>query len=149
MERALEDARRALAITHVAFGDLFLQDIRRYREDQMARQEALSPLFPLWEIPTDALAREMIAGGLRARVTCVNPRSLSPEFAGREFNADFLADLPPDVDPCGENGEFHTFVYDGPMFSHPLDIHLGEIVERDGFVFADLVPNDAPDPAIA
>ena len=95
-------------------------------------------LFPLWQRPTPELAREMIAGGLRAVLTCIDPKQLAPAFAGREFNADLLRDLPASVDPCGENGEFHTFVTDGPMFTRPIAVTIGEIVERDGFVFADL-----------
>ncbi|HUO30006.1 MAG TPA: hypothetical protein VMU80_12370 [Bryobacteraceae bacterium] len=121
----------------MAFGDLFLADIRAYREKQLAGT-GLEPLFPLWQIPTAQLARDMIAAGLRAKITCVDPKVLSREFAGRDFDAAFLADLPPAVDPCGENGEFHSFVYEGPMFSKPIQLLTGEIVERDGFVFADL-----------
>jgi uncharacterized protein (TIGR00290 family) len=129
---------RAAGVTIVAFGDLFLEDIRRYREDRMAAT-GLLPIFPLWGQPTDALARRMIAGGLRARLICVDARQLAPAFAGRDFDAALLAELPPSVDPCGERGEFHTFVYDGPMFERPVPIRRGEIVERDGFVFADLL----------
>ena len=138
MGGALEEARRA-GITVVAFGDLFLEDVRRYREDRMAGT-GLRPSFPLWGQPTDALARRMIAGGLRARLTCVDPRQLAPSFAGRELDEALLAALPASVDPCGERGEFHTFAYDGPMFARPVAIRAGEIVERDGFVFADLLP---------
>ncbi|HYS53017.1 MAG TPA: ATP-binding protein [Thermoanaerobaculia bacterium] len=122
-----------------AFGDLFLEDIRAYREKQLATTK-LRPVFPLWGRDTLELAREMIAGGLRARLTCVDPRLLPPSFAGREFDADLLSDLPPNVDPCGERGEFHTFAYCGPMFASPLRIAGGVVVERDGFVFADLLP---------
>jgi uncharacterized protein (TIGR00290 family) len=135
---AVERARMQ-GITAVAFGDLFLEDIRRYREERFAAM-GVTPLFPLWGMPTRALAQEMVRARLRARVTCVDPGQLDRSFAGREFDAGFLADLPPSVDPCGERGEFHTFAYDGPMFSHPVSVHLGEIVERDGFVFADLIP---------
>jgi uncharacterized protein (TIGR00290 family) len=123
-----------------AFGDLFLGDIRRYREDFL-RETGVTPIFPIWGRDTKALAHEMVASGLRARVTCVDPRQLAASFAGREFDAQFLADLPPTVDPCGERGEFHTFAYDGPMFHYPVPVQLGEIVEREGFVFADLVSN--------
>ena len=140
MARALAEAQSRWAITHIAFGDLFLQDIRRYREDKLTGT-GLIPLFPLWGLPTDALAREMIATGLRARLTCVDPHCLPASFVGREFDAALLADLPPGIDPCGENGEFHTFAYDGLMFAHALPISPGEIVERDGFVFADMVPD--------
>jgi uncharacterized protein (TIGR00290 family) len=140
-ERAMADAvRRAVAegFTHVAFGDLFLEDIRRYREERLAGT-GLTPLFPLFGADTPALAAAMIASGLRARVTCVNPRVLDRRFAGRDFDAGFVAELPPSVDPCGERGEFHTFAYDGPMFRRPIAIESGIVVERDGFVFADLI----------
>jgi len=123
----------------MAFGDLFLEDIRRYREERFAGS-GMEPIFPIWGLPTDNLAREMVAAGLRARVTCVDPRQLSKSFAGRDFDADFLTELPSTVDPCGERGEFHTFSYDGPMFQYPVPVRLDEIVERDGFVFADLLP---------
>ncbi len=123
--------------THVAFGDLFLEDIRRYREERM-NGTGLTPMFPLWMRPTDALAREMIHGGLDGYLTCVDPRVLPSSFAGRRFDATLLADLPPGIDPCGERGEFHTCAVAGPMFSHRIDVVRGEVVERDGFVFADL-----------
>ncbi len=124
--------------THVAFGDLFLEDVRHYRETRMAGS-GLEPLFPIWKTKTTtALAEEMIAGGLRARLTCVNPKHLDRSFAGREFDRSLLVDLPPGVDPCGENGEFHSFAFAGPMFNHAIDVELGEIVDRDGYVFADL-----------
>jgi uncharacterized protein (TIGR00290 family) len=126
--------------THVAFGDLFLEDVRRYREDRLAGS-GLTPLFPLWKTKSTAeLATEMVAAGLRAHLTCVDPRKLDRSFAGRAFDASLLADLPPSVDPCGENGEFHSFACDGPMFSRPIAVSVGEVVERDGFVFADLLP---------
>ena len=125
--------------THMAFGDLFLEDVRQYREKQL-NGSGLTPLFPVWGIPTRALAQQMSASGVRAKVTCVDPKKLDRSFAGREFDAKFLADLPAEVDACGENGEFHTFVYDSPDFSHPIPIQSGEVVERDGFVFADLLP---------
>jgi uncharacterized protein (TIGR00290 family) len=121
----------------VAFGDLFLEDIRAYREAQLSRA-GLKALFPLWGRDTRALAREMIAGGLRAIVTCVDPRQLDPAFAGRAYDDRFLADLPPGVDPCGERGEFHTCVTDGPMLDAPIPAVPGEVVLRDGFAFADL-----------
>ncbi len=138
METAVAEAE-AEGFEAVAFGDLFLEDVRRYRETMLA-PTALSPVFPLWQEDTTALAQAMIAGGLRAFITCVDPKQLDPSFAGRAFDADFLADLPPGVDPCGENGEFHSFVWDGPMFDRPVPVVPGEIVERDGFVFADLKP---------
>jgi len=141
-ERTMEVAvARAVAegFTHMAFADLFLEDIRRYREEKLAGS-GLTPIFPLFgeASATPALAREMIAGGLAARLTCINPTVLDRRFAGREFDAALLADLPPSIDPCGERGEFHTFAYSGPMFSRPIDIHTGITVERDGFVFTDL-----------
>jgi uncharacterized protein (TIGR00290 family) len=127
--------------THVAFGDLFLEDVRRYREERMAGT-GLTPLFPVWKTKTTAeLAHEMIDGGLRAYLTCVDPRKLDRSFAGRAFDAALLAELPAGVDPCGENGEFHSFVWDGPMFQQPLAIRVGEVVDRDSFVFADLIPD--------
>src|SRR5579862_263969 len=130
---------RAEGIFHMAFGDLFLEDIRRYREEKLAAV-GMTPVFPLWDRPTPALAREMVAGGLRAYITCVNPKQLDRRFAGRVFDERLLDELPAGVDPCGENGEFHTFAFAGPMFSAPLRVTAGEIVERDGFVFADLLP---------
>ena len=136
MSAAVERAR-AEDIAAMAFGDLFLEDIRAYREARL-QDTGVRPIFPIWARPTRELAREMIAGGLHARVTCVDPKQLDASFAGREFDAAFLADLPPGVDPCGERGEFHTFAYDGPMFRRPISIRGGEIVARDGFVFADL-----------
>jgi len=124
---------RALAegLHGIAFGDLFLEDIRAYRVQKLAGT-GLEPIFPVWGIPTDELARTMIAGGLRAHLSCVNP--------GREFNAQLLADFPEGVDPCGERGEFHSYVFAGPMFSHAIDVEYTHTVLRDGFAFADLVP---------
>jgi uncharacterized protein (TIGR00290 family) len=130
---------RESGIEAIAFGDLFLRDIRKYRETQL-RGTGLEPLFPLWNLPTALLAQDMITAGLRAKLTCVDPRRLAREFAGREFDSKLLVDLPADVDPCGENGEFHSFVYGGPMFRHQLEVSVGEIVERDGFFFADILP---------
>ena len=126
-------------VEHMVFGDLFLADIRAYREQQLAGT-GISPVFPLWERPTDVLAREMLDSGVRAVLTCVDPSLAPAEIAGRWYDADLLAELPASVDPCGENGEFHTFVVDGPGFGYPLDVTLGDVVERDGFVFADVVP---------
>jgi uncharacterized protein (TIGR00290 family) len=125
-------------ITAVAFGDLFLQDIRDYRERQLLGT-GLDPLFPVWGIPTAQLARDMIAAGVKAIITCVDPAQVDRTFAGRDFDQTLLDSLPPGVDPCGENGEFHTFVYDAPVFSSPIEVRMGEIVERDGFVFADVL----------
>lgn len=138
MTAALATARSRYAISHVAFGDLFLEDVRQYRESRL-RDTGLTPLFPLWGLPTQALARSMVRGGLKARITCIDPRSLDPAFVGRNFDAAFLDDLPDGVDPCGERGEFHSFAHDGPMFSKPIPVQLGEIVTREGFVFADLL----------
>ncbi len=129
----------AEGIEVIAFGDLFLEDIRAYRVEKL-KNTGLRPLFPLWGRPTTDLAREMIAGGLKATLTCVNPKELDASFAGRDFDAALLAELPPSVDPCGERGEFHSFAWDGPMFQHPVAITRGEVVARDGFVFADLLP---------
>ncbi|MGA7857502.1 MAG: ATP-binding protein [Terracidiphilus sp.] len=120
----------------IAFGDLFLADVRAYREAQL-KPTGLEPLFPLWEIPTQQLARQMIGGGLRARLACVDTKQLPESFAGREFDSALLRDLPAAVDPCGEQGEFHTCVYAGPMFAAPLHLEAGEVVNRDGFVYAD------------
>ena len=142
-ERAMAEAvARAVreGFTHAAFGDLFLEDIRRYREERLAGS-GLTPLFPLFDRDpawTSRLAREMVGAGLRARITCVDPKALDAAFAGREFDAALLADLPASVDPCGERGEFHTCAYAGPMFSRPIAVDRGITVERDGFVFADL-----------
>lgn len=127
----------ASGIEAFAFGDLFLEDVRRYREERLAGT-GLEPVFPVWGLETRRLAEEMIESGLRARLVCVDPRKLPAEFAGREFDRQLLRDLPKEVDPCGENGEFHTFVYAGPMFRDPVPIESGEVVERDGFVFADI-----------
>lgn len=136
MQRACERAVGE-GVTVIAFGDLFLEDIRAYREEKLAGT-GLRPIFPLWGRPTPALAREMIAGGLRAKITCVDPRHLDASFAGGEF-ADVT--LPATVDPCGERGEFHTFAWAGPMFAHDVAVTVGEVVHRDGFVFADLTPD--------
>jgi uncharacterized protein (TIGR00290 family) len=145
--RSACDAAIAGGIEAIAFGDLFLEDVRRYREERL-EGTGLKPVFPVWGLDTRQLAEDMIAGGLRARIVCVDPKKLPAEFAGREFDAQFLRDLPPGVDPCGENGEFHSAVYAGPMFSEPIPIETGEVVERDGFVFAD-VRLAEPTPALA
>jgi uncharacterized protein (TIGR00290 family) len=132
--------RRAVAegFDTIAFGDLFLRDIRAYRERQL-EGSGLTPVFPLWEIPTAQLARDMIAGGLRARLSCVDSRQLDARFSGREFDDDLLAELPAAVDPCGENGEFHTCVYSGPMFRAPIPLEAGEVRNADGFIYTDLI----------
>ncbi len=138
MEAAIARAKRA-AITHIAFGDLFLEDIRAYREERMAKA-GIEPLFPLWGCDTAVLASDMVREGVRASVVCVDPSQLDASFCGREFDAAFLEALPAEVDPCGERGEFHTFAWDGPAFSAPVFVQPGEVVRRDGFVFADLRP---------
>ncbi len=139
-ERAMAAAvARAVAdgFTHVSFGDLFLEDVRRYREEKLAGT-GLTPLFPLFGSDTRALAREMVAAGLGARITCLNPKVMDRKFAGREFDQTLLDELPESIDPCAERGEFHTCSYRGPMFSRPLPIRTGITVERDGYVFTDL-----------
>jgi uncharacterized protein (TIGR00290 family) len=128
-------------ITEVAFGDIFLEDLREYREKNLARI-GMKTLFPVWKLPTNELVREFIALGFRAVTVCVDPKILDESFVGREIDADFLAALPAAADPCGENGEFHSFVYDGPGFSAPVKFSLGEKVLRDGFYFCDLLPAD-------
>ena len=134
-------AARAQGITHVAFGDLFLEDIRKYRIEKL-RGSGIDPLFPVWssKAGTPKLAREMLAAGLRAVITCVDPKQCDPKFAGRIFEPKLLDEFPPSVDSCGENGEFHTFCFAGPMFEKPLNVKVGEVVQRDGFVFADVLP---------
>lgn len=125
-------------VSAVVFGDLFLEDIRAYREANLAGT-GITPVFPLWGRPTDELARTMIDAGVEAVLTCVDPRQAPAQLAGRSYDASLLADLPPTVDPCGERGEFHTFVHNGPGFSGPIGVKVGEVVERDGFVFCDLL----------
>ena len=137
MSAAVQRARGE-GFTHVAFGDLFLEDVRRYRESRLAGS-GLEPLFPLWGRPTDRLGGEMIRGGLRAILTCIDPRCVERELAGRDYDGSLLDVLPQDVDPCGEKGEFHTFAWDGPMFRSPVPVERGVMVERDGFVFTDLL----------
>ncbi len=137
--RAAFGAAQADGIEGIAFGDLFLSDVRQYRE-RMMEGTGIEPLFPLWGRPTDQLAREMINEGLRAQITCIDPGLLPATLAGREYNADFLEALPDGVDPCGENGEFHSFAFDGPMFNRPVEFTIGDCVERDGFIFTDLAP---------
>jgi len=138
MKRVCDQAL-ADGITAIAFGDLFLTDVRAYRERQL-NGTGLEPLFPIWGIPTQSLAQEMINAGLRAKLICVDPKQLSSTFIGRDFDEALLQELPADVDPCGENGEFHSFVYAGPMFNHSIPIVTGEKVERDGFWFCDVLP---------
>lgn len=130
-------------IEHFAFGDLFLEDIRNYREDKL-KDSGITAIFPIWGIPTDQLSRIMLSGGLRTVITCIDPKQISEDFAGREYDEAFLASLPETIDPCGENGEFHSFVFDGPMFKDKIDIRMGDIVHRDGFVFADVLAETCP-----
>ncbi len=139
MSRALDNAVDRYDVEAVAFGDLHLEDVRAYREKQLS-MTGLDPLFPLWGQPTDALAHEMIEGGLRAIITCVDPKQMPTTFAGADFDAALLDTLPAGVDPCGENGEFHTVVTAGPVFEVPLDVVVGDVVARDGFIFADVLP---------
>jgi uncharacterized protein (TIGR00290 family) len=136
LQRALADG-----VTQVVFGDVSLDDVRAYREDRL-REVGMVARFPLWMRDTESLARDMIRGGLRALLTCVDPRKVPREMAGRPYDEPLLASLPDSVDPCGENGEFHTFVWDGPTFAAPVDVRPGETVERDGFLFSDLLPVD-------
>jgi len=138
------DRARGEGITHVIFGDLFLEDVREYREKLLNRAD-LAGVFPLWGRDTGELAREMLDGGLRAVLVCVDPTRLPERFAGREFDESFLADRPAGVDACGERGEFHTFVRAGPMFRREIPVRGGVVVRRDSLVFADLVESDAPD----
>jgi uncharacterized protein (TIGR00290 family) len=128
-------------IRRVAFGDIFLEDLRLYREKNLARI-AMQALFPIWKRNTSDLIREFHAARFRSVAVCIDSKVLDPSFAGRELDASFFADIPPTVDPCGENGEFHTFVFDGPIFSRPIDFTLGEVIQRDSFVFRDLLPKD-------
>lgn len=125
-------------IEYFAFGDLFLEDVRNYREEKL-KSSGITPIFPIWDIPTERLSREMIDNGLRAVITCVDPKQMPEEFVGKEYNQSFLNDIPEGVDPCGENGEFHSFVFDGPMFKEQIEIFVGDIVHRDNFVFADVL----------
>jgi uncharacterized protein (TIGR00290 family) len=140
-QRMSEICGRAVSekVNAIAFGDLFLPDIRAYREKQL-KPTSIEAIFPLWDLPTGELAQVMIAGGLRAKLVCVDSKQLDPAFAGRDFDAGLLRDLPSSVDPCGERGEFHSCVYAGPMFHAPIALHAGEIVNRDGFVYADFSP---------
>jgi uncharacterized protein (TIGR00290 family) len=135
----------AQGVRQVAFGDIFLEDLRAYREKNLARVQ-MTALFPIWKRDTRELAAHFIAGGFRAVAVCIDPAKLDPSFAGRELDASFFRDLPPGVDPCGENGEFHTFVFDGPVFRHPIPVHTGSVVHRDDFVFCDLLPEGCSSP---
>ncbi|MFN2578547.1 MAG: ATP-binding protein [Pyrinomonadaceae bacterium] len=150
MEKFVAEAKQR-QIECMAFGDLFLQDVKEYREAKLSGT-GITPLCPIWLTPTDQLAREMIAGGLEAVVTCIDPRQLPASFAGRYFDEQFLVDLPAGIDPCGERGEFHTFAFNGPMFTNAVPIEVGEITEREGFVYADVLVNahfSAPNETLA
>ena len=141
-ERAMSEACAAAVragVSAIAFGDLFLEDVRRYREDRL-RGTGLEPIFPLWGRDTRALLAEMIDGGLRARIVCGDPAKIPSDMMGHDLDYDLLRRLPHSVDPCGENGEFHTFAYSGPMFDEPIPIVRGETVTRDGFMYADVLP---------
>ena len=137
IKTAFEELRFEHNVTHIAYGDLFLEDVRQYRIDLM-KDSKLKPIFPIWGIATDALAKEMVLSGLSAYLTCVDPKQLSEEFAGYRFDNKLLSLLDDDIDPCGENGEFHTFVYSGPMFNSDIPVEVGETVNKDGFFFTDL-----------
>lgn len=136
MRKTLEIAS-AQGVTHIVFGDLFLQELKESREQKLATI-GMQAVFPLWQRETSALAREMIQGGLKAHLTCIDPKKVPIELAGHAFNQDFLLKLPDTIDPCGENGEFHSFVWDAPIFDKPIMVQHGETVERDGFIFTDL-----------
>ncbi len=137
--RCFINKAKQLRTDYFAFGDLFLEDVRRYREEQLA-STGITPLFPLWHLPTDKLAQEMIDSGLKAKLTCIDPKKISRNNAGKEFDQTLLDGLPHGIDPCGEYGEFHSFAYDGPMFTQTIEVITGSIEERDGFVFCDLLP---------
>jgi uncharacterized protein (TIGR00290 family) len=142
MASAIAQARRQ-GVGHMIFGDLFLEDIRMYREEKL-KGTGVTPLFPIWGTDTRRLAQEMVEAGLRAYLTCVDPKQLDPKFVGRAYDARLLAELPAGVDPCGEKGEFHTFACAGPMFRRPISVEVEEVVKRDGFYFADVLPSGAP-----
>ena len=138
-KQILLELKRQNGLSKVVFGDLFLQDIRAYREKSLSKL-GIDCEFPIWGRDSKDLANYFIEKGFKAIVCCIDPRKIGSEFCGREFDSEFLSDLPPDVDPCGENGEFHTFVYDGPVFQNRIDVKVGDVVERDGFYFADILP---------
>jgi len=140
MAEFIEEARQE-HIEYMAFGDLFLSDVRRYREEKLA-STGIIPLFPLWGTPTDKLCYDMIRNGLRAKITCLDPKQVPRHLVGSEYDGAFLEGLPEGIDPCGENGEFHSFVFDGPMFNSAVKISVGEAIERDGFVFVDILPGE-------
>ena len=133
------DGAKSDNIDYFAFGDLFLEDVRNYREEKL-KDSGIKAIFPIWGTPTDKLSREMIDSGLRTVITCINPKQTPKEFIGREFDDSFLDSLPETIDPCGENGEFHSFVFDGPMFNEKIEIVVGDVVQRDDFIFVDVLP---------
>jgi uncharacterized protein (TIGR00290 family) len=132
---------REQGVLHFGFGDIFLEDLRVYREQKLMRAN-MTAIFPIWKIDTRELARRFVEDGFRAFTACIDPKKLDKSFAGRELDASFFRDLPPGVDPCGENGEFHTFVFAGPIFRSPIPVQVGQVVERDSFVFCDLLPKN-------
>lgn len=134
---------KQLEVEYFAFGDLYLEDVRKYREEKL-EGSGIKPMFPIWGLDTKALSREMVASGLRAMITCIDPQQVPEHLAGKEYNTEFLDSLPDGMDPCGENGEFHSFSFDGPMYEFPIPITSGEIVTREGFVYADLLPDKEP-----
>ena len=140
--KAVLEKHKLTGVRDVLFGDLFLQEIRRYREERLAGI-GMNAVFPIWKRETGALAHLFVDEGFRAIVCCIDPRFLDKEFCGMEFDGAFLSRLPPRVDPCGENGEFHTFVYDGPIFEDAIEVKVGEVILRDGFYFADILPLDS------
>ena len=142
MAKFIEKAA-TLDVECMGFGDLYLTDVREYREKMLAGT-GFEPIFPLWGADTNELAEEMVAGGLRAVITCVDPKKLAPDFAGRTYDKKFLADLPDGIDPCGEGGEFHSFVFDGPMFTQPIEVSIGKPERHDDFIFADVIPANSP-----
>lgn len=137
LSAAIEDLKYREGVTEVAYGDLFLPDVRKFREDLLGRI-GITPSFPLWGMRSDLLAQRMLRGGVEARITCVDPKRMDPESAGAAWDAHLVRHLPPEIDPCGENGEFHTVITNGPMFASPLSLHVAGIFEMDGFVHADL-----------
>lgn len=142
MARFIDKAKNE-KIEFFAYGDIFLEDVKRYREESL-KGTGIEPIFPIWGIPTKQLSQQMVDSGLKAVITCLDPKQIAKEFAGREYSESFLNDIPENIDPCGENGEFHSFAFEGPMFQNPIDIVIGETVNRDGFYFTDLLEPRTP-----
>ncbi len=140
MKTFVEQAKQQ-GIECFAFGDLFLDDVRKYREANLT-DTGIAPIFPLWGMPTKKLSKEMVDGGLRAIITCIDPKYLPGDFSGQEYGKSFLEQIPSGIDSCGENGEFHSFAFDGPMFKEPVKVSIGETIFRDGFIFTDLLPTN-------